>query len=216
MTSSSTPPIDDDRVLVERLRARDEDAYRQLVRRYQSTLLNVARTYVGSTAVAEEVVQETWLGVLQGIDRFEMRSSFKTWLVRIAMNRARTKGAREARSLPASSLAFADDDASPIVALERFMGPANRGMWAAPVESWAADPDERVMSAETIRVVDDTIERLPPNQREVVTLRDKQGWTAGEVCDVLGISEVNQRVLLHRARGRLRAAVEAHLAEAAS
>jgi RNA polymerase sigma-70 factor (ECF subfamily) len=206
---------DPDLALVRGLRARDEDAFRQLVRKYQGTLMTVARTYVGSAAVAEEVVQETWLGVLQGIDRFEMRSSFKTWLVRIAMNKARTKGAREARSVPESSLAGADGD-GPSVPLERFMGPARRGMWAAPVENWAAAPEERVTTAETIRVVEDTIQRLPASQREVVTLRDQQGWTAAEVCDVLGITEANQRVLLHRGRSRVRAAVEVHRAEAAS
>jgi RNA polymerase sigma-70 factor (ECF subfamily) len=109
-----------------------------------------------------------------------------------------------------------DDEQGPTVPLERFMGPANRGMWAAPVETWAVDPAAHAATGETIAVVDETINLLPPNQREVVTLRDRQGWTAGEVCDVLGISEVNQRVLLHRARARIRAAVEAHLAEGAA
>jgi RNA polymerase sigma-70 factor (ECF subfamily) len=202
----------DDATLVERLRARDEQAFRELVRRYHSTLMSVARSYVGSKAVAEEVVQETWLAVLQGIDKFEMRSTFKTWLVRITMNRARTKGVREARTVPASAFEGPDDPEGPSVPLERFMGPGRRGMWAIPVESWARLPEERLMSTETVRVIDETIERLPSTQREVVTLRDKQGWTAAEVCEVLGISEVNQRVLLHRARSRLRDAVEVHLA----
>lgn len=208
-------PVDPDRALVDRLRARDEDAFVRLLRKYQSTLIAVARSYVGSTAVAEEVVQETWIAVLQGIDKFEMRSSFKTWLVRIAMNKARTRGVREARSVPESSLAGFDDDGTS-VPLERFMGPARRGKWSAPVESWAVAPEAPVMAAETMAVVDQTIQKLPVNQREVVTLRDKQGWTAAEVCDVLGISEVNQRVLLHRARGRIRTAVEAHLATVTS
>jgi RNA polymerase sigma-70 factor (ECF subfamily) len=207
-----TPALDD-AALVERLRARDEEAFRELVRRYQATLLNVVRPFVPSRAVAEEVVQETWLGVFQGIDRFEGRSSFKTWLVRIAMNRAKTRGARESRSVPESSLVGPDDDSGPTVPLERFAGPAHRGHWAAPIETWAVDPDAHVSNRETIAVVDETINALPLHQREVVTLRDKQGWSAGEVCDVLGISEINQRVLLHRARAKVRAAVEAHLAE---
>lgn len=210
-----SPPVDPDRALVDGLRTRSEDAFVRLVRKYQGTLLTVARSYVGSNAVAEEAVQETWIAVLQGIDKFEMRSTFKTWLVRIAMNKARTRGASEARSVPESSLGSGDED-GPTVPLERFMGPSRRGKWAAPVESWAVAPDAPVMAAETMAVVDRTIQQLPVNQREVVTLRDKQGWTAAEVCDVLGISEVNQRVLLHRARARVRAAVEAHLATVTS
>jgi RNA polymerase sigma-70 factor (ECF subfamily) len=203
---------EDDRRLVERLRARDEAAFRDLVRRYQGTLLAVARTHVPSVAVAEEVVQETWLGVLQGIDRFEMRSSFKTWLVRICINKAKTRGVRESRSVPEASLR-SDDADGPSVPMERFMGQPGRGMWSAPVDRWGAHPDEKVLADETMRIVADTIEQLPANQREVVTLRDQQGWTSEEVCTVLGISDVNQRVLLHRARSRIRAAVEAHLAQ---
>ena len=206
---------EEDLRLVEALRSGDEDAFMSLVDRYQAQMVRVAQMYVPTRAVAEEVVQETWIGVLQGIDRFEMRSSFKTWLVRIAMNKARTRGAKEARSIPESSLRGGDED-GPTVPLERFMGPARRGMWAAPVESWAVAPDATVTSAETIKVVEDTIQVLPPNQREVVTLRDQQGWSSEEVCAVLGISEVNQRVLLHRGRAKVRAAVEAHLAEVAS
>jgi RNA polymerase sigma-70 factor (ECF subfamily) len=206
---------EDDRRLVEGLRARDEQAFRELVRRYQGTLLTVARAHVPSLAVAEEVVQETWIAVLQGIDRFEMRSSFKTWLVRICINKAKTRGVREARSVPEASLR-GDDDSGPSVPFERFMGQPGRGMWSAPVDRWGANPDEKVLSDETMRVVADTIERLPANQREVVTLRDQQGWTSEEVCTVLGISEVNQRVLLHRARSRVRAAVEAHLGQVQS
>jgi RNA polymerase sigma-70 factor (ECF subfamily) len=205
-------PSLDEQALVAGLRARDEGAFRELVRRHHATLMAVARAHVRSDAVAEEVVQETWLAVLQGIDRFEMRSSFKTWLVRIAMNKAKTKGVREARSVPESALVDADD--GPSVPFERFMGPARRGMWAAPVDRWTAEPDAKVLSDETMRVVADTISRLPATQREVVTLRDQQGWTSEEVCAVLGITEVNQRVLLHRARSRLRSAVEAHMGTA--
>ena len=211
MTAASA----EDLALVERLRRRDEAAFRLLVRRYHPTLMSVARAYVGSHAVAEEVVQETWLGVLRGIDAFEGRSSLKTWLVRIAMNCARTKGASEARSVPASSLESDGEDTETVLH-ERFVRPAHRGRWAASVESWAAVPGDRLTAAETIGVVDETIQRLAPNQREVITLRDKHSWTSAEVCDALGISEVNQRVLLHRARARVRAAVEAHLAEASS
>jgi len=202
----------EEQALVDGLRARDEAAFRDLVRRYHSTLMAVARSHVRTDAAAEEVVADTWLAVLQGIDRFEGRSSFKTWLVRIAMNKAKTKGVREARSVPESSLVGADDD-GPSVPFDRFTGNPGAGMWAAPVARWALEPDQKVISDETMRVVADTIARLPANQREVVTLRDQQGWTSEEVREVLGISEVNQRVLLHRGRSRVRAAVEAHLAE---
>jgi RNA polymerase sigma-70 factor (ECF subfamily) len=168
---------------------------------YQAALVRVAQIYVSSRAVAEEVVQETWLAVLNGIDRFEGRSSLKTWIFRIVANRAKTRGQREARSRPFSAL---ESEAS--VDPGRFV----EGQWSAPPESW---PEERLLGAETLRVIGDAIEALPPSQRAVITLRDVQGWSAEEVRNALELSETNERVLLHRARAKVRAALEAYLME---
>jgi RNA polymerase sigma-70 factor, ECF subfamily len=187
--------------LVERLRNRDEQAFEQLIRMYQSALVRVAQMYVSSRAIAEDVVQESWLAVLNGIDRFEGRSSLKTWIFRIVANRAKTRGQREARSRPFSSL---EPEAS--VDPGRFVG----GEWAAPPETW---PEERLLGGEVLRVIGDAIEALPPSQRAVITLRDVQGWSAEEVRNALELSETNERVLLHRARAKVRAALEAYLVE---
>jgi RNA polymerase sigma-70 factor (ECF subfamily) len=199
----------DDAQLVERLRARDEAAFAALIDMYGAGMLRVARMYVSSRAVAEEVVQEAWLGVLKGIDRFEGRSSLKTWLFRIVANTAKTRGVREARSAPFSS--FADDESS--VSPERFLGSGERfpGHWAVPPASWAGIPDERLLADETMDVIRRTIERLPPSQRAVLTLRDLEGLSADEVCNALDLTETNGRVLLHRARARVRAALEEYL-----
>jgi RNA polymerase sigma-70 factor (ECF subfamily) len=204
------PDLADDR-LVARLRARDEEAFRLVVERYHALMVSVARLYTPSTAVAEEVAQESWLGVLQGIDRFEGRSSFKTWLFHIVANRAKTRGVREHRTIPTPfprSAADPSGDQDP-VAFHR-EGPL-RGMWAVPPESWARAPEDALLAAETLEVVRETIASLPEQQREVVTLRDQEGWSSADVCDLLDITEVNQRVLLHRARTRIREAVAAHL-----
>ena len=187
--------------LVERLRNRDEQAFEQLIRMYQTALVRVAQMYVSSRAIAEDVVQESWLAVLNGIDRFEGRSSLKTWIFRIVANRAKTRGEREARSRPFSSL---EPEAS--VDPGRFVG----GEWAAPPETW---PEERLLGGEVLRVIGDAIEALPPSQRAVITLRDVQGWSAEEVRNALELSETNERVLLHRARAKVRAALEAYLVE---
>ncbi len=201
--------------LVEALRRRDEAAYTQLVDRYGASLFRVARMFVSSPAVAEEVVQETWLAVLDGIDRFEGRSSLKTWLFRILTNRAKTRGVREARTVPFSALASAElerDD--PAVSPERFL-PADHarwpGGWSAPPASWAQSPEQRLLDAEAQSVIRETIERLPAAQRAVISLRDVEGWGSEEVRELLELSEVNQRVLLHRARSRVRAALENYL-----
>ncbi len=193
-----------DEELVRRLQQRDEAAFRELVRRYQAPLVAVARSHVSTRASAEEVVQETWLGVLKGIDRFEGRSSFKTWLFRIASNRAKTRGAKERRSVPFSSLG---NDDGPAVDPDRFDG---MGMWRSPPADWGAQPLDVLAGRETLRFVDETLQELPEHQRMVVILRDRQGWTSPEVCEALGISEANQRVLLHRGRARVRAALERH------
>jgi RNA polymerase sigma-70 factor, ECF subfamily len=200
----------EDAQLVEGLRAGDEAAFAALIRMHGAGMLRVARMYVSSRAVAEEVVQEAWLGVLRGIDRFEGRSSLKTWLFRIVANTAKTRGAREARSAPFSSFADGEDTVSP----ERFLGADTRfpGHWAVPPASWAGIPEDRLLATETMAVIRRAIERLPPSQRAVLELRDIEGLTADEVCNALDLTETNGRVLLHRARAKVRAALEEYLA----
>ena len=192
-----------DRALVEALRRGDEAAFAALVDRYSRPMLRLAATYVRSPALAEEVVQEAWLGVVAGIDRFEGRSSLKTWIFRILTNTAQTRGAREARSVPFSSLER-EGEGEPAVDPERF---AAEGFWASPPRSWDV-PDERLLSKETRERVAQAIETLPPMQRTVISLRDVEGWSSEEVRNVLELSETNQRVLLHRARSRVRSELE--------
>jgi RNA polymerase sigma-70 factor, ECF subfamily len=202
--------------LLARLRAGDEAAFGELVDAYTPSLLRVARGFVPSAAVAEEVVQETWLGVLRGLDRFEGRSSLRTWIFRILVNRARTRGARERRTVPFASLA-ADEAAGDFHAVEpdRFL-PADHDRWphhwASPPTRWDEAPDDAAQHAETLALLRAAIDRLPPAQRMVIALRDMVGCAAGEVCEALDITDANQRVLLHRARSRVRAALEEHLA----
>jgi RNA polymerase sigma-70 factor (ECF subfamily) len=195
----------DDELLLRRLRAGDEAAFMELVDRYGPVMLRVAMMYVRSRAVAEDVVGEAWLGVLKGLDRFEGRSSLKTWILRITANLARTRGVREARSLPLSAL---EDEGGPSVDPARFAG----GAWAAPPDDW---PEERLLAEETLAQVRAAIDRLPPRQREVIVLRDVEGLEPDEVSAALDISDGNQRVLLHRARSKVRADLERYLAEAA-
>ena len=199
--------------LVRGLRAGDERAFAELIDRLGPTLPRVARLYVRDSAVAEEVVQETWLSVLEGIERFEGRSSLKTWVFRILVNRAKTRAKREARSVPVSALAGAAPDDEPSVEPERFRSPDDRwaGHWASPPVSWSALPENRLLSKETIDCIRSLIAALPPAQREVIALRDVEGWPSDEVCALLGLSEVNQRVLLHRARSKVRAGLELYL-----
>jgi RNA polymerase sigma-70 factor (ECF subfamily) len=198
-------PADD--VLVPRLRAGDGAAFRDVVACYHPTMVRVAETYVPSRAVAEEVVQDTWIAVMRGLGGFERRSSLKTWMFRILANQARTRGERERRTVPMSSLAAELDD-EPSVSPERFRGPPGRGHWAEPPERWSDQPEARVLSGATFEVVAQTVMALPENQRRVIVLRDIEEWSSEEVCDLLDLSEVNQRVLLHRARSRVRAALE--------
>jgi RNA polymerase sigma-70 factor (ECF subfamily) len=199
--------------LLERLRAGDEAAFMTLVERYQGSLVRLAQSFVPSRAVAEEVAQETWLGVLNGIDRFEGRSSLKTWIFRILVNRAKTRGERESRSVPLSSLDLAGDPDEPAVDPDRFLDEQARkpGLWATPPRSWAEEPEERLLSAETRGVIDSAIERLPAAQRRVITLRDVEGLDARETSELLEVSDGNQRVLLHRARSKVRQALEDYL-----
>ena len=196
--------------LVQRLREGDEPAFAELIDMYGATMLRVAQMYVRDRASAEEVVQETWLAVLNGIDRFEGRSSLKTWLFRILTNRAKTRGERDGRQVPFSSLAGAGEEDEPAVDPDRFLGPdsAEPGAWAAPPRAW---PQDKVLEHETLDVIKMAIEQLPEAQREVIRLRDVEGWTPMEVTDALEITDGNQRVLLHRARSKVRAALEAYL-----
>src|SRR5262245_47804134 len=205
--------VEDEHILIERLRARDEAAFTELVERYYGYLLPLADFFVSNRAIAEEVVQEAWLAVLNGIDRFEERSSFKTWISRIVMNLARTRGVRESRMVPFSD--FADKEAEgqeAAVDPSRFR-PANNEYpdhWSVAPRPWNADPEQQLLSGETMTVLDRAIESLSKAQRLVLTMRDVNGWTAEEVCNVLSISETNQRVLLHRARSKVRGILEDH------
>jgi RNA polymerase sigma-70 factor (ECF subfamily) len=197
--------------LVEGLRAGDEAAFVELMRRYGASMLRIAQMYVRSRAVAEEVVQEAWLAVFKGIDRFEGRSSLKTWLFRILTNTAKTRAIREGRSIPFSALA-GDEEDGPSVDPERFMGPNERfpSHWSAPPSSWG-EPEERLGTAETLDVIRAAIDELPPTQALVITMRDIEGLSSEEVCNALDITETNQRVLLHRARSKVRRALEEYL-----
>ena len=216
-TAIPTQTSPEDLGLLQALRAGDEKAFVELLRRYGPGMLRVAMLYVPSRAVAEEVVQEAWLGVIAGLDRFEGRSSLKTWIFRILTNTAKTRGEREGRSVPFSSLAEDDPD-EPAVDFDRFLGADHRwaGHWASSPRSLADVPEERLLAREARERIDTTIGALPPNQRAVITLRDVKGFSAEETCSVLGISEANQRVLLHRARAKVRAALEAYAEESSA
>jgi RNA polymerase sigma-70 factor (ECF subfamily) len=197
----------DDARLIDGLKHRDEAAFVRLVTCYQGRMIRLALVYAPTHAIAEEIVQDAWLGVLQGIDRFEGRSSFKTWLFRILVNRAQTLAEREARSVPFS--AMGGDE--PSVAPDRFLAadhPTWPNHWAVPPKAWGSSPEEQLLTRESLDAIAAEIAKLPPAQRQVITLRDVEGWTAEEVCNVLRISETNQRVILHRARSRVRGALE--------
>jgi RNA polymerase sigma-70 factor, ECF subfamily len=200
----------DETKLIEALRAGDEDAFRELVRMYNSSLLRVARIYVPTQTLAEEVVAETWLAVLEGLDRFEGRSTLKTWIFRILANRAKTRAVRERRTLPLS--AFEPERIQePALGPDRFRewdDPRWPGHWAVPPTPW---PEDRLLTGETRDKLAEAIDALPGTQRAVISLRDIEGWSAEEVCNALGLTETNQRVLLHRARAKVRKALEDYL-----
>jgi RNA polymerase sigma-70 factor, ECF subfamily len=209
--------VDADADLLERLRAGDEDAFMTLVDKYGPLMLRIALTHVRTRAIAEDVVQEAWLGVLQGLNRFEGRSSLKTWILRIVANIARTRGEREARSIPLSSLAPDTGEDEPSVAAEHFFGgdhPMYPGGWAVAPHSWAQLPEERLLARETLAQVQASIAKLPPRQQEVIELRDVEGWDPEEVARALDVTPGNQRVLLHRARSKVRADLERYFAGA--
>lgn len=205
-----------DAELVQALRQGDEDAFRSLVDEHSASLLRVAISYVGSRAVAEEVLQETWLGVLKGLDGFEGRSSLRTWLFRILSNTAKTRAVRERRTTPFSSVAGIEADAEGgAVDPDRFLPlshDAEPGHWAIPPRRWDT-PEQGLLSREVREVILAAIEALPASQRVVVTLRDIEGCPAHEVCEAIEVSEGNQRVLLHRGRSKVRAALERYFDE---
>jgi RNA polymerase sigma-70 factor (ECF subfamily) len=211
-------PDYEERALVRALRDRDEAAFIELVDRWTPTMHRVARRYVATSAAAEDVVQEAWLGVLRGIDGFEERSSLKTWVFRIVTNRAKTRGERDRRSVPFSSLVDAELDGGPTVDPSRFR-PADHPRarhWNVAdghgPSDWGESAEDRVVSREGLRLLQSAIDAMPEAQRIVITLRDVEGFAADEVCQLLEISEANQRVILHRARARARAALEEELA----
>jgi RNA polymerase sigma-70 factor (ECF subfamily) len=200
--------------LLESLRAGDETAFMQLVEQYHPALVRLARLFVREQSVAEELAQETWLAVLQGIQNFEGRSSLKTWLFTILTNKAKTRGQRESRTISFSDVEHASD--SPTVDPNRFSdGSAETRLhhWAkgAAPGSWEGIPEDHLLAQETSDLIRKTIETLPETQRTVITLRDMHELSSEEVCNVLGISETNQRVLLHRARAKVRQALEDYL-----
>jgi RNA polymerase sigma-70 factor, ECF subfamily len=201
--------VQSDISLLERLRAGDEQAFASLVDACHATMLAVAQAHVRSRAIAEEVVQESWMGVIRGLDGFEGRSSLKTWILRIVVNTAKTRGVREARSVPFASLG--PDD--PAVDADRFRGPDDLypGGWKVFPANWHHLPDETLHQRQALDVIVAAIGALPPAQRAVIRMRDVEGCSAEEVCAALDVSEGNQRVLLHRARSRVRAALEEHL-----
>jgi RNA polymerase sigma-70 factor (ECF subfamily) len=199
--SRGSPAADEDGELVARLRAGDEQAFVSLVARHHAAMMRLASSFVSSTAVAEEVVQDTWLGVLRGIDGFAGRSSFRTWLLRILVNRAVSTGVRERRSM-------AVGDAGPVVDRARFDA---SGAWMSPPTHWIEDSDDRLLAQGLTDQIQAALDELPARQREVVMLRDVDGLSGQEVCGVLEISDANQRVLLHRGRSHLRQALESKL-----
>lgn len=192
-----------------RVRDGDEEAFISLVESLNGSMIRVALSFVRSRGVAEEVVQETWLAVIDGLDRFEGRSTLKTWIFQILKNRARTRAKRERRTLPASG--FGDDATEHEASVDaaRF---DERGMWGVAPRPWQSDTPERLsMNQEAIGFLREALDELPPDQRAVVTMRDVEGLSSAEVCDILEISSANQRVLLHRGRSALRAALEEYV-----
>ena len=196
-----------DLALAERLRERDESAFVELVEKLTPSMRRVARMFVSSDAVADDVVGDAWLAVLQGIEGYEGRASLRTWIFRILVNIAKTRGQKEARSVPFAALA-GDDLDEPAFDPTAF---DTTGHWSTLPFDWRGLPEERVASSETLAVVARTIDDLPPLQAEVIRLRDVLGWSSEEVRNALDVSDTNQRVLLHRARAKVRAAVAAHL-----
>lgn len=193
----------DEAVLLERLRAGDEEAFVALIRQHHQVMVRIARPYVPSESVAEEVVQETWLAALRGLPSFEGRSSVKTWLYAILLNRARTTGPKERKYVPIEEPERAVD-----------AGRFNRdGSWSSPPAHWADDAEDRVRAERMNKSMRVAIDQLPSPQRDVLTLRDVEGLTAADTCQILSLRQSHQRVLLHRARSRLRNVLEGEFGE---
>jgi RNA polymerase sigma-70 factor (ECF subfamily) len=210
-----SPPRD--AALIAALRAGDEAAYVALVSQMQASMLRIAMIHCPRRDAAEEVVQETWLAVFEGIAQFEGRSSVRTWIFSILTNRAKSRGIRERRCVPMSAIdgccaGDADSDDGPAVDADRFEGAGSpwRGHWSKPPRAWQLRPDDAALDAELGRRIDAAIAVLPPAQREVLTLRDVEGMTSEDVRNVLGLGETNQRVILHRARSKVRRALETY------
>ncbi len=206
----------EDLQLVAALRHGDEAAFARLLDMYHASMVRLALIFVANRVVAEEVTQQAWLGVLRGLDGFEGRSSLKTWIFRILTNCAKTCAVREGRSVPFSAVWDAEEESGePAVEPDRFRpaGTPYAGGWKSFPASWEQIPEEQLLAQESLGVVHGAIDALPSAQREVILLRDVEGWTSEEVCNVLGVSETNQRVLLHRARSRVRSALERYLTE---
>ena len=207
---------DQEQVLIHQLLDGDEAAFTALVDRYHAVMIRLARTFVHDADTAEEVVQDAWLGVLNGLESFKGRSSLKSWIFAIVVNKAKTRGKREARSLPFSALANDEAGGSEVaVNPDRFLGPDTQwpGHWMRPPESWGDNPEVRLLQADTMARLSRIIDDLPLAQRTVLTLRDIAGHDPEAICNELGITETNMRVLLHRARSRTRSALEQYLAD---
>jgi RNA polymerase sigma-70 factor, ECF subfamily len=225
LSSNPLPPLlhpvpvttgQDDPELVARLRAGDEHAFDALLNEHHRSLIRIAMTYVDDIDVAEEVAQETWLAVLRGLERFEARSSMKTWIYSILVNRAKTRALREGRYVPLSTLSNFDESDEPAVDSDRFLPPdypKAAGHWNEFPRDWRDIPEAVLLSKETVQRIREAIAALPLNQREVMTLRDIEGLTSDEVCSILGICDTNQRVLLHRARSKVRRKLELYFGE---
>lgn len=201
----SRPSSEEDDALLARIDAGDEAAFAKLVEQYHPAFVRLALNFVATRAVAEEVAQEAWLAILERIDAFERRSALRTWMFRIVTNRAKTRGVREGRSVPFSAIGDRGD-AQPVVDPSRF---APDGSWKTPPRRWEdVTPEQLASRRQAMQCLEQALDALPPNQRAVVTLRDIEGLSSEEVCNVLEVTETNQRVLLHRGRGRLRKALE--------
>jgi RNA polymerase sigma-70 factor (ECF subfamily) len=205
---TQTPAADAEAIAA--LRRGDEAAFAALIDRYGPSMLRIARAYVATNAVAEEVVQDAWLGVLNGIDRFEGRSSLKTWIFRILTNIAKTRGLRESRVTPFSDAFPPNEDSNDVAVDPSRFRPTEpfTDHWLVKPRSWGESAEDALVSSETQALIRSAIESLAPAQREVIQLRDIEGWSATEVCNALDLSETNQRVLLHRARSKVRKTLE--------
>ena len=211
----AAPSLEDEQRLVAALRAGDEQAFVRFVHMHHGALIRVARSYVRRPELAEEVAQEAWQGLIESLPRFEPRTAtLKTWLFRILVNCARARARKERRNTPSAALSGDDGDGEgPVVAAERFAPDDHpwAGHWVSPPRKFVLE--DPAVSHETRELLNEAIARLPETQREVLLLRDVEGWTAQDVCDALGTTDMNQRVLLHRARSKVRAYLEDRLGE---